>query len=329
MGQDVAILFLNAGRRVQLIEQFRGALREIDCDVRVIATDVSSFAPALHVADASFILPHGSEKGFVDELENVCTAERVKVIIPLIDPDLPVLAEHKAEIERTGARLLLSSAEIVEVCRNKVLTQNFLVRHGFTTPRILTLNEARSQGPPWFIKPCLGSASTNAFLVRTTAELEFFAGYVPDPVIQEYVSGTEITVDVFSDWNGNPLIAVPRERVLVRGGEVVVARVKRDAAIEALCLAVAGKLRSVGPINIQVIVHGEKISVIEINARFGGGVPLSMKAGAPFARWALEMSMGYVPNRAKMEIEDGLVMMRYHHAEFRRFPEGNDSSRHL
>ena len=71
---------------------------------------------------------------------------------------------------------------------------------------------------------------------------------------------------------------------------------------------------SAGPavITVQLIKNGgNKIHIIEINPRFGGGVPLSIKAGANFPKWILQQLIGVKP-RIKMDgFKDELIMLRY------------------
>jgi carbamoyl-phosphate synthase large subunit len=69
-------------------------------------------------------------------------------------------------------------------------------------------------------------------------------------------------------------------------------------------------------------VAGDDSRVIEINARFGGGFPLSRQAGADFPRWMVEEHL-QLPSSVDADgwVED-LVMLRYDAAVF--VPAGPD-----
>ena len=59
-----------------------------------------------------------------------------------------------------------------------------------------------------------------------------------------------------------------------------------------------------------------KLKFVEINPRFGGGVPLSIQAGANFPKWILQEMLGKPLGGKKANIpfdgfKDGLVMLRY------------------
>ncbi len=60
----------------------------------------------------------------------------------------------------------------------------------------------------------------------------------------------------------------------------------------------------------------DEVAIIELNARFGGGFPLSREAGADFPRWMLEELTGR-PSTARADgWRAGLVMLRYDAAVF-------------
>ena len=55
--------------------------------------------------------------------------------------------------------------------------------------------------------------------------------------------------------------------------------------------------------------------VFEINARFGGGFPLTHRAGARFTRWLLEEAAGLL-STAHNDWQEGVTMLRYDAAVF-------------
>ena len=311
MGKELTLLFLNAGRRVELIRNFRIAFKGLGLSGRIVTTDIHGLAPALYLGDTQYILPRSRDPGFLKQFLALCQRENVSLVIPLIDPDLVVLARNRQAIESTGTRVLLSDQRVIEICGDKQRAASFLKKNGFPTPAVFSLREAKQRGFPLFIKPRYGSASLNAYKIDTLEQLEFFVRYVPDPVIQEYIDGEEITTDVFSDWSGKPIIAVPRKRLKVRAGEVSIGRVERNPELEGLCVEIAMQLGTVGPINIQAIQSKNSFYITEINPRFGGGCPLSIAAGAPLAKWVILMALQHpIPDKSP-SLQDGLTMMRF------------------
>lgn len=307
----VTILFLNAGRRVELIRSFRVAFETLRLKGRIITTDISGLAPALYLGTVQYIMPHSSAPNFIKRLCEICEREKVNIIVPLIDPDLGILAQHRERIEETGAKLLLSDEQVIKTCRDKLATHSFLKEQGFLTPEVFDVEHAEQEPFPLFIKPRYGSASLNTFKITNREELRFFARYVPEAIIQQFVEGPCFTTDIFSDWSKDPIIAVPRKRLKERAGEVSVGRIERNPQLEMTCKIIAQRLGTVGPINVQAIWSMDVLYIIEINPRFGGGCPLSIAAGAPFAEWVILMALGLPIPQESLRLRDNLTMMRF------------------
>ncbi|GAI75744.1 unnamed protein product, partial [marine sediment metagenome] len=67
-----------------------------------------------------------------------------------------------------------------------------------------------------------------------------------------------------------------------------------------------------GVITLQLFLTGDdKVKFIEINPRFGGGVPLSIKAGANFPKWILQELLASKVSIRFDGFKDNLVMLRY------------------
>jgi carbamoyl-phosphate synthase large subunit len=316
MSKRAVVLFINIGRRVELLRNFRRTFECLGIDGRIVSTDIQDSAPGLYFSDAMHLLPHSSAPDFIARLSEVVKREEASLIVPLIDPDLAPLSRGIGELQRAGSRVLVSEIRAIDVCRDKMKFAGFLAAENLPSPRTSATGDVTGFEWPLVVKPRNGSSSQNVFKVQTRNELEFFWKYVPEPIVQEFIAGDEFTVDVFSDWAGTPLAAVPRKRLKVRAGEVSVGRVQRDPEIEALAMEVAARLRTVGPVNVQIIRRAGGNFVTELNPRFGGGTPLSIEAGAPFVEWALAMADGQ-PLRPAGEIRDGLTMMRFEDSIFR------------
>jgi carbamoyl-phosphate synthase large subunit len=67
-----------------------------------------------------------------------------------------------------------------------------------------------------------------------------------------------------------------------------------------------------GVITLQLFITDDgHVKFIEINPRFGGGVPLSIKAGADFPKWILRELLGQKPRIRFDGFTDKLIMLRY------------------
>ncbi len=287
-------LFTSAGRRVELLRAFRRAYETLGIPGAVIAADIDPLAPTLYAADRSYIVPPMSSEEYLPSLITLCRDERVKLIFPLIDPDIAVLAAHRDKLEGTGARLASVPLEAARLTADKWETLEFFHEIGLRAPPSWRSQEdvPAKATFPLFIKPRFGSAGKNAFKVNSRRELDFFAAYISDPIIQEFLPGPEITNDVICDLDGEILAVISRQRIEVRWGEVAKGVTLYDTQIEDACVRVAKSLRARGPITVQCIMNEGIPYFSEINARLGGGAPLGVAAGVDWPLWLLARAAG-------------------------------------
>jgi len=291
---EVNVLFTSAGRRVELLRAFRQAYGELGLHGRIVVADIDPLAPCHQVADTSFIVPRLDDEAYLSTLENIIRDERVNLVFPLIDPDVLILARHREQLERAGARVLVVDREAAEVASDKWRTHAFFSELGLPTPRTWLPQEMPAEGLeyPVFIKPRGGSAGKGAFKVENPRQLDLFLSYVENPILQEFLPGAEITSDVFCGAGGDLWAVVSRRRIEVRWGEVSKGVTVTEPRVWDGCRRIAARWRVRGPITVQCMLRGETPLFTEINARFAGGAPLALAAGVPCARWYLEEAAG-------------------------------------
>lgn len=313
------ILFTSAGRRVVLINDFKKALTDLKLQGKIIVADRQKNIPTGFIADFQELVPSVNSDRYIDCLQEICQKYQISLIVPLIDSELYLLSKHKKIFADMGVRVLVSSPTTNEICFDKRNTYSFFKNLGIATPNILDLERTLTQQTtnyPLMIKPANGSCSVGVTKINNQKELAFFYDYIPNAIIQEFIVGQEFTVDVLVDWQGKVRCIVPRLRMETRAGEVSKGiTVKNQAIIAETKKVVEALPGAVGCITVQcfLLPKGE-IKFIEINPRFGGGIPLSIQAGANFPRWIIEMSL----NRPVTidEWQEGVVMLRYDESVF-------------
>ncbi len=315
---------------MELVRAFREAYRELGLAGRIVALDIDPLAPAFRLADRQYIVPRLNSPDYIPALVEICRREEIGLVLPLIDPDIPVLAQAKAEIEATGARVGVGSIEAAETTADKWLTRNFFERIGLRTPASWLPDDLPPDiALPVFIKPRRGSASHNAFRVNTRAELEFFTKYVPQPILQELLDGPEITSDVICDVEGQVLGVVSRQRIEVRWGEVQKGVTVFSQEILEACVRVAKELPACGPITLQCMMHKGQPYFTEINARLGGGVPLGIAAGVNGPAMLLARAAGLEREFPTLgQYKTGLYMTRYDDSFFLDRSDYDEMARH-
>lgn len=305
------ILFTGVGRRIELLQAFRNAALVLNKDLKIYGADMAGTAPALAYCDFTRRVVAMKDPGYIQNLLDICVADHIGLLIPTIDTDLLVLSENKEKFEEIGTRVIISSPEMIRICRDKNNTSQFFVDCGLQAPMPVNDWKEYKSGFPAFIKPKDGSSSINAFKVTNEEELEIYAGQVEDYIVQPFVSGHEYTIDIFCNWNGEPISIVPRERLQVRAGEVLKTQIFMDETMIEEMRMLCKAFKPYGPITVQLIRDAEGIDwYIEINPRFGGGAPLSMKAGARSAETILKLMDGEEVSYCK-DIADGAIYSRF------------------
>jgi carbamoyl-phosphate synthase large subunit len=280
-------------------------------------------SPALYFGHKHHIVPLTTDKYYIPIIESICDAEDVNLVVPTIDDELPIFGRSLHRFEQVGIEVAVSSERTSNICNDKYETYLFCKKNGINTPETRLAAEVRFDELrfPVYIKPRFGRGSVNVFLVRNETQLRLFLEYVPDAIVQDELPGTEFTVDVLSDFNGRVLSIVPRERLVIRAGVSDKGITRKNEEVISFAKQVSEKLRIVGPANIQCKWDSRGVSLIEVNPRFSGGIPLTIAAGADFPSWLVQLKAGVevVPQIGKFE--DGLAMMSFEESIFAKESE--------
>ncbi len=319
---DLTVLFTCIGRRVSLLKAFRAAARRLRRSIRFYGTDTTPLSPALQLCDEGFLVEPICHPRYVKQLLSIVRRRGVKLVVPTIDLDLGVLAENRPRFEKAGCRVLVSDPGVIDTCLDKRQTYRFLTANGFDSPMTCSVRGALdrdSKGQwawPCYLKPWDGHAAKGTVVVRDRRELLFCGRRVPNAICQELVEGDEYTCDVYVDFEKRVRCVVPRRRLEVRSGEVSKAQVAKHRGIMTEVARLVEHLRAgPGVVTVQVFLsERDRVTFIEINPRFGGGVPLSIRAGADFPRWILQELAGRRPRIGFDAFQDGLTMLRYDEA---------------
>jgi len=316
------ILVSSAGRRVVLLRLLREALEEVGVEGSVVAVDSQRASSAFHLADESFLVPPCTDVDFLPEMLDLCRRKEIRLVVPTIDVELAAWASVRdAWYEQDGMAVAVSSPKVIEIAADKAETNGWLRDNGFPATHQLERDHFLGPGSgqlfPVVVKPRRGSSSDGVSVARDLDMLR--AVTTPGDVVEAMAPGTEYTIDVLVGRDGRTRCAVPRRRVEVRGGEVSKAVVERRRDLMTLASDIGDALPGAyGVLNIQVMVDDDtgECQVIEINARVGGGFPLTCVAGGRFPTWLIEEILGLPSSLPRAAWKDGTAMLRYDEAVY-------------
>ena len=310
-----------------MLECFRKSATELQLELVTYAVDLNpDMSSACQKADNAFVVPRCTHPDYIRDILAICERQRINLVIPTIDPELEILSAAADQFKEIGTRIAVSSPEIVRMARNKAETATFLAAHGIPTPRTSSIEELLSCEQVWrwpvILKPAGGSCSVGLHIAENAEAVKKLNIDRQSYIAQEFWRGKEYTVNVFFDSKGEMRSAVPHWRSETRGGEVSKGITQRVPVLmeiaEKLGKALNGK--SYGALCFQAIIDDSgKAAVFEINARFGGGYPLTDRAGGAFAKWLLEEASG-LPCSADNHWKEGVIMLRYDAAVFLNSP---------
>jgi len=307
------ILILSAGRRVELVQSFQQALTQHKVEAEVYTTDIyPELSAACQVSSFGFKAPRVTSPDYIDFLIELCVSNTVGLVIPTIDTELQILADNKLKFEALGINIIISTPDLIEVCRDKRKTAETYSSLNISQPKIFNKENINF---PCFCKPYDGSCSIGALPLFTSDMLTQELLNDEKNMFMELVGKeySEYTIDVYYDRDGKLCCLVPRERLEVRGGEVSKGATRKNFVYEYLRYRLEGLEGARGCITAQVFANPENNSIkaLEINPRFGGGFPLSHAAGADYATWLIRE---YLLNEEIQFFdgwEDNLIMLRY------------------
>lgn len=305
------ILLTSVGRRAYMVKYFQEALHGTG-EVHVCNSD--ELTVAFRYADHSVVSPLIYDAQYIPFLLDYCQSRRIDLLISLFDIDLPVLARHREDFEKVGTRVIVSQAELVEICNDKWKTYCFLKENGFHAPQTyLSLSqalcalEAGELQYPVIVKPRFGCGSIALAAAEDEEELRYqhrkirqmisrtylkyeSSGCEETILFQQCLQGQEYGADVINDLDGTYCTSIVKKKLAMRAGETDIAEIICEPDIEQETARLGRITGHIANLDCDLFMVDGVPYILEMNARFGGGYPFSHLAGCnlPLAivKWA-------------------------------------------
>lgn len=245
------------------------------CEVTVTNSDVmgAGFFMAEQVKH-KYLVPIAKDPTYIDVIIEICNKEQIQAIFSGTEHEIMALSHAAQRIyKESGAYVLLSRPEVIEIGTDKWKTYLFFKENGIPFPETALFSDYKKLvdkvGYPLFMKPRTASASRNIYKITCEEELEEYRFDNPEDIIlQEYLdSDIEYTVGVVCDKNGECGGVIPMRRELQYGASYWGLIDHNEEAIQVSKL-VADKLRPEGAMNVQLRMVDGKAIPFEINTRF-------------------------------------------------------------
>ncbi len=298
-----------------LLNAFRRAMEELGVTGKLFTTDITQASSAMQVSDRGFIVPQTKNIDYIPTIKDIVRENDIGLIVPLTDLDLRSLSRHRDEFAELGCTVMVGSEPSIKLCRDKKYFSEHLVKMGLPSIRTFTLPQFRNEPfYPCFVKPLRGSAGLGTAKINSGRELKAHVyTFGEQLLVQDYIPGQEFTVDVYRTREGEVKAVVPRQRLLVRCGEVdqgITIYDQDNIDITLKLVDIMDGLWGVFCCQARRPV-GEEPHFFEINPRFGGGAPLSLAAGVNLPLYLLQEVLGLPITAEFGKFKHNLLMMRY------------------
>lgn len=283
------ILFMGADRLVDMLKRFHRAARKLETPLTILSLEDDTARHAVGVAGVAEILagPKFYSPEFDRWMLDTVRMFNIDIVIPNIDSATVALSRLAPALRNQGVLPVVSGYEICRSMADKRIADRLFRDLSLPVP---------GDDFPLLAKPRHGSSSRGIVRLNDPEELAFWQrrNNQDDYVLQSFIPGREYSVDAYVDYAGRTLGIVPRERLAVSGGEVMVTEtaghVQAAAIVEKLLADTRGSW--FGPLTVQVMDDGKKTWLLECNPRLGSGTTCSIEAGLAIPDWILRHRLG-------------------------------------
>lgn len=282
-------------------------LRNMGYDVVIVNNNPETVSTDYDTADKLYFEPLCDE-----DVMNIINVENpVGVVVAFGGQTAIKLTEF---LDKKGIKILGTSAESIDVAEDREKFDALLERFGIHRPKgrgvgnlKQALETAEELGYPVLLRPSYVIGGQNMRIVHNVDEVRIYMNVIlsqgiDNPVlVDKYMQGTELEVDVISDGNDIliPGIMEHIERAGVHSGDSIAVyppynlNDKMTERIIDCSEKLALSLSTRGLVNIQYLIYNNELYVIEVNPRASRTVPyISKVTGVPMVDIASKVMLG-------------------------------------
>lgn len=296
-----------------------------DLDVRIIGLSYDAMEPGIYmdwVVDDAFLLPYPSSghDAYRERLLYVQEKTGMDFIIPTLDTEMPFYMKYHRELEALGIGTFVPTPEQYRL-RGKDRLGELARALELDLPRtevVSSLDDLERAvdaiGTPVMVK----GAFYKAYKAYTSKEAvshynKLVAEWGYPIIVQEMVKGDELNVVAVGDGEGGSLgrVAVKKMWITELGKIWTGVTIQHPAMLRATDRFME-QYRWRGPMELECMVDGDTVYLVEINPRFPAWTYLSTGVGVNLPARMVRRALGLPdPDGGSHDYDAGKLFVRY------------------
>ena len=296
------------------------SIKKLGYDVAIVNNNPETVSTDFDVADRLYFEPLTPE-----DIDGILAVEKpVGVVVAFGGQTAIKLTKH---LDGIGVRVMGTSADSIDAAEDRERFDALLEKVNFKRPKgfaVTSIQDAVSVanelGYPVLVRPSYVIGGQNMTIAYNDFDVEEYmniilAQHIDNPVlIDKYLMGTELEVDVISDGKDVLLPGIMQhvERAGIHSGDSIavyppynINDVMREKIVDC-STRLALLLGTRGLVNIQYVIYENELYVIEVNPRASRTIPyISKVTGIPMVDIATRIMLG--ENLADMGYGTGLA----------------------
>lgn len=274
----ISMLFLGGAKRVAMARLFKDAAAKRGLECKIVGYELDAHSA---LATEGIIIEglRWKDPEILNHINSIVKEHNIDIIIPFVDPAVGVAADFVAT--NSSVFSPVAQRHYADRMFDKVAAAELFEDNNIPIPA--TWKHGDKYSTPLIAKPRFGSASKGIIEINSQQELDDIANKT-DYLIQERIDRREeITIDCYAATTSGEIVCTsPRIRREVAGGEAVRTITIADNTAVALAQQVIAAANLCGAITVQLIrdLDNNRLLVMEVNPRLGGGAVASVHAGA-------------------------------------------------
>jgi len=291
--------------------------------VKIVGLAYDAMDPGIYmdwVVDKSFIMPYPSGDGdeFIERLLHIKKNYGLDVVIPNLDAELPLYIKHGPTLAAHGIRTFLPDMKQFRL-RGKDRLIEISGKIGIALPRTMIVNNIDSLmravdtiGLPVMVKGSLYKAC-RCFTIQEAIQHyhELVAEWGYPIIVQQVVAGDEMNVVGLGDGEGRALGRVGIKKISITAlGKIWTGVTVKNEKMLAAAEDFVRVFKWRGPFEMECIIAGDRVYLIEINPRFPAWTYFATGVGINLPSLLVRRNLG-MPLLPAGDYEAGKLFIRY------------------